>query len=680
MERFYYWDAIKDFLNQSVDEIIGKLTQSTPNDLTLDQKRAWNEEIDILKEILPDYKDRGSIFFEYNIPRMGRRIDVVLLIDGIIFVLEFKAFQDEYLSADISQTWDYALDLKNFHEGSHNRTIFPILVSTKSDASFMSDFIPYTDQVYKPLLANRTNLACYIQSALDKAKPLNHEDDYLWAISRYAPTPTIIEAATALYNNHSVADIAYSEAKGENLTKTCDCIADIIVDCKTNHKKGICFVTGVPGAGKTLVGLTTAIKQFEKKENAVYLSGNFPLVAVLTEALSRDLVARKKKENQSITKKEAQSEVKSFIQMIHHYRDACLEGTKLENGKIVADQAYFLSEKNKDKSYAPIDHIAIFDEAQRAWTKEMLVNFMARKKGKPDFPYSEPEYLISCLDRHQDWALIICLVGGGQEINTGEAGIKEWIDSLNKSFTDWQIYISDQLTTNEYANGEVLDIIENKDRLYIEPSLHLSVSMRSFRAENLSLFVYNLLNQDREGASKVLHELKNYPIVLTRSVEKAKEWLRNKARGSERFGLLACSSADRIKPLSLNVRFKPDEVHWFLDGEDDVRSSNYLEDVATEFQVQGLELDWTAVVWDADMRYNENGWQHYKFNGGTRWNNIRKPELQSYQTNAYRVLLTRARQGMIIVVPEGNPEDKTRDPKFYQSTYEYLKSIGIEEI
>jgi hypothetical protein len=671
---FYYANNIADFLVESPDSIIGKLSAKSDHDIVLTQRDAWNKEIQVMQQVLLAYKDRGSVYFEYNIPRMGRRIDIVVLIDGVVFVLEFKAFQEDIISADIIQVWDYALDLKNFHEESHNRPIIPILVTTET-SKIMEEFIEYDDLVFKPLATSTEHLQSLIADGLKHVAPLgNFNDDQAWATSRYAPTPTIIEAATALYNSHSVADISRSDATAANLTTTSTRICEIIDQCRKEQRKAICFVTGVPGAGKTLVGLNMAIYQFEHKENAVYLSGNFPLVAVLTEALARDLKKRSDK-----SKKEATSEVKTFIQMIHHYRDACLEGARIVNGAIVADENYYRSSENMDKSHAPIEHVAIFDEAQRAWTKEQLAYFMKRKKGVPDFPYSEPKYLISCLDRHQDWAVIICLVGGGQEINTGEAGIQEWLNALNKDYPDWEVYMSDRLKDDEYAQGRALQMV-NIQKRHPEPSLHLAVSLRSFRAENLSSFVHYLLNLEENKASDQLTQLKNYPIVLTRSIDTAKQWLKHHTRGSERCGLLASSTADRLKPISLNVRYAPNEVHWFLDNDNDVRSSNYLEDVATEFQVQGLEVDWSCVTWDADMRYTPQGWRHYKFNGGTAWLNMQKPQNQQYQLNAYRVLLTRARQGMVIVVPSGCTTDSTRNPEYYDATYEYLKRVGIKEI
>ena len=681
VKRYFYGDTIEGFLAMPKAHIIGELTtEYTSLHVSLKDKQteAWCDEVEILKDILSSYIGRGHIYFEYTIPRMGRRIDVVLLLDGIVLLLEFKAFKEQYTKADIAQVWDYALDLKNFHEESHNRLIVPILVATEAvDAT--SEFAPFDDNVFYPILTNRERLASTISEALMFCNTSSSEGDALWAISRYSPTPTIIEAASALYNNHSVEDISRSDASAENLTVTCEFISSVIERAKREHFKAICFVTGVPGAGKTLVGLKIATQQFEKDDIAVYLSGNFPLVQVLTEALARDKKRRMEEKGNKIAIDTARKEVKTFIQMIHHYRDACLEGTKVVDGRIVADEAYFLNPKNLKKSFVPIDHVAIFDEAQRAWTKDALANFMNRKKGYPNFPYSEPEYLISCLDRHDDWAVVVCLVGGGQEINTGEAGISEWIESLNREYKDWHVFISDRLHDAEYAAGRSLELLSEHEHVEFEPSLHLAVSMRSFRAENLAKFVHKLLDSDIEGAREAYLTLDKYPIVLTRSLEKAKRWLKEHARGTERYGMIVSSQAKRLKPLAIDVRFKPDVVHWFLDDATDVRSSFYLEDVATEFDVQGLELDWSCVVWDGDFRYTSSDWSHHSF-CGDKWHDIKKDERKAFQKNAYRVLLTRARQGMVIVVPEGNPEDPTRNPEYYDSTYEYLKDIGVKEI
>jgi hypothetical protein len=282
------------------------------------------------------------------------------------------------------------------------------------------------------------------------------------------------------------------------------------------------------------------------------------------------------------------------------------------------------------------------------------------------------------MDQKPDWAVIVCLVGGGQEINHGEAGISEWINAINNNFPNWNVYISNQLKEREYAEGNVEEMLSNNPNVHIKNELHLKTSIRSFRGENLSSFVHYLLEMNVEKTKEMLSKLPDYPIVMTRSLSIAKQWLRDKARGSERYGLLASSQAKRIVPLGLSLQDQKGkmEIQWFLKGFDDVRSSYFLENVMSEFKVQGLELDWAGFIWDADLRYNSKGWECYNFKG-TKWTHASEID---YKINAYRVLLTRARQGMIIIVPEGDPFDKTRKEDFYQKTYDFLYSLGIEEI
>ena len=693
---YFFSSSVSEFLAKSEDAILGELTRRNTFSLTQEQRDAWQEEILILKSFLAPYRELGSVLFEYAIPRMGRRVDVVLLLCGVVFVLEFKVGAQEFLAADFAQTWDYALDLKNFHSASHDLAIVPILVATGADCgNVASEFRTYDDKVFFPLSASAKTLAGTIHNALGIADKVAGFNACEWQTSSYAPTPTIIEAASALYSSHSVADISRSDAAAKNLSETCAEISKIIAECGARHEKAICFVTGVPGAGKTLVGLNVATQETARGKPAVYLSGNGPLVAVLTEALARDKVRQEKERYASAkragaenpqrpsTKREAISEVKTFIQLVHHYRDACMTGTKIEHGEIVADNAFFANERNRDKNFVPVEHVAIFDEAQRAWTHAELASFMKRKKGVANFPCSEPAFLISCLDRHSDWACVVCLVGGGQEINRGEAGISEWLAAARKRFTGWRIFISQQLTEKEYDSGNVPATLRELTSVKICDSLHLAVSMRSFRAENLSGFVHSLLDFEKEKARELCEQLRErYPILLTRDLVKAKAWLRERTRGSERCGMLVSSKADRLKPLAIDIRCKPDVVCWFLNGSADVRSSNFLEDAVSEFDVQGLEVDWACVVWDADFRCSKRGdaWEHFEFFGGDRWNRVNKEERRAYQKNAYRVLLTRARQGMVICVPAGDPADATRKPEFYDATYEYLRALGIEEI
>ncbi len=686
-KRYFYSSTISNFMSKSIDEIIGILTQSDTHDINKETSNSWVEEIDNLKYSLTGYTDRGSIYFEYNIPRMGRRADVIALIDDIIFILEYKTSEQRFTRDALIQVWDYALDLKNFQEGSLDRVMVPVLVAPKEKNSHCRfDLKHFEDNVYEPLLTNSTRLKECIDNAIQQIpheSKFSEERDEQWAKSGYEPTPTIIEAAVALYEENTVEDIT---KHGGDIDNASEELRQIINFCRDNSRKAICFITGVPGAGKTLIGLNTAIDQFNRGEKAVYLSGNFPLVEVLQEALTRDYVRREKikaklEKRKACTKEEAKSKVKAFIQMIHHYRDLYLEGTEVKDGRMVPVDGYFQS--HTDKAYVPAEHVAIFDEAQRAWTADELRRFMREKKGIKDFPYSEPEYLISFMDRQIDWGVVVCLVGNGQAINKGEAGLKEWIESIHRSYQGWDVYMSDSLLASGDISADELKLIQTQ--LIVKEDLHLKMSMRSFRSEKVSIFVNQLLALQKEEAKATLQELNNYPIVLTRSLDEAKIWLKQHNRGSERMGLLACSKSERLKAININVRYQPDFVHWFLEDDSDIRSSNVLEDTLTEFKVQGLEIDWACVAWDADLRISneQSTWLHFQLRSGTKWQNINKPINREYQINAYRVLLTRARQGMVIVVPEGDngvPPDETRKPEWYNGIYNYLKEIGIQEL
>lgn len=660
MRREYYSDPIGIFLDREPREILGRLAEQSSFAVEPPQRDAWLEEIHILQQALLPFRDRGTVYFEYSIPRLGKRIDVVALIGPVVFVLEFKVGERVFPANAIDQVWDYALDLKNFHEPSHHLTIAPILIATAARSTPpVSPTATHGDKLLQPIMSNAATLADVVEKVLLLTDG-PAIDGPTWERGRYCPTPTIVEAAMALYNGHSVSEISRSDASAINLSQTSDAISEIIHLAKQQSHKAICLVTGVPGAGKTLVGLNIATKHIDRSTElySVFLSGNGPLVAILREALARDKVRQEKELGRKKKKGEAMSEVKMFIQNVHNFRDECLV----------------------DAARAPIEHVAIFDEAQRAWTRARTSSFMQRKKKKSGFDQSEPEFLISCLGRHQDWAVIICLVGGGQEINTGEAGITEWIESLLRSFPDWRLYISSKLTDSEYAAGEALKRIEALPHVVTRDELHLGVSMRSFRAEHVSLLVKQLLDLDHEQARRTLGEIdERYTIAITRDLSRAKQWVRHHARGSERYGIVVSSQAERLKPHAIDVRSPMDPIHWFLDGKDDVRSSYYLEDVATEFDVQGLELDWACVTWDADFRYTGTGWEHWSFRGD-RWQRIKNQQRQVYLKNAYRVLLTRARQGMVIVVPNGDAADPTRRSEYYDQTFDYLSRIGFRQI
>ena len=649
MARAYYAANVASFLNENSLTIFGTLADKLEHELEDQQRMAWMEEINLLKQILVGIS--GHVFFEFSIPRMGKRVDVILLINGIIFVLEFKVGEKNYLPNALEQVMDYALDLKNFHETSHALPIVPILVATEAEAvPFLLDVFP--DGVYKPVKANKTSLSHSLHTCLHS---ISHTllDPSKWEAGQYKPTPTIIEAAQALYRGHNVQEISRSDAGAINLSETSESIDRIIEKTKNNDQKAICFITGVPGAGKTLAGLNIANRKLQvgRDEHAVFLSGNGPLVIVLREALVQDDLSKGQK------RKEAERKAKTFIQNIHHFRDEYV-----------------------DNQAAPPERVVIFDEAQRAWTKDMVAKFMRRKRGRLDFSMSEPEFLISVMDRHRDWAVIICLIGGGQEINTGEAGLIEWFQTLQKHFHHWQVYVSQRITDAEYLIQKKPSDLLPTTQLHVEDRLHLAVSVRSFRSEKVSSLVKAILDCDLVTAHTLYSQIAHkFPIFLTRDIQHARDWLRQQARGSERFGLLASSGAIRLRPDGIYVKADIEVEHWFLKDRRDIRSSYALEGVATEFDIQGLELDWTAVAWDADFR-NVNGCWEFKAFKGYKWQSMNDDTRRLYLKNSYRVLLTRARQGMVVFIPRGEITDITRQPSFYDGTFNYLCQIGFPVI
>jgi hypothetical protein len=653
----FYAEPISSFLVQSNDHILGELSRPRVFAITPAQSAAWEDQIVILKNALQEID--GYLCLEFDVPRIGSRIDAVVISAGCIFVLEFKVGESSFHRDAINQVWDYALDLKNFHRDSHHAPIIPILICTQAKQGHRELSKPFADQVYEPITTNPEGLLSLITEARTSIKA-TAIDPEAWLCSPYQPTPTIIEAAQSLYSRHSVEAISRHDAGARNLAITSRRVEELIEQAARQREKHIIFVTGVPGAGKTLVGLNVATKKREEHQQtqAVFLSGNGPLVAVLREALTRDEVQRLKAVQKKVRKGEVGQKVKSFIQNVHHFRDEALRSDA-----------------------PPSDRVVIFDEAQRAWNREMTSGFMARKKNRPDFKQSEPEFLISYLNRQVDWAVVICLVGGGQEINRGEAGIAGWLDAVQRSFPDWNVHVSPNLTDSEYAAGDALSHLAGVRVISEDPDLHLSVSMRSFRAENVSAFVKSVLDCEMATAKEQLSLLRDrFPIVITRDLARAKDWIRSKARGSERFGLVASSGAERLRPHAVDVRFEINPIHWFLNGSADVRSSFYMEDPATEFQVQGLELDWVCMTWDADLRLSRSrDWNYHSFRGD-KWTNVHKSETRQYLLNAYRVLLTRARQGMAIFVPPGDEDDHTRKPSYYDHTFNYLKDIGLEVI
>lgn len=647
--RAYYNAPLPSFVDDDTERILGVLTEEHHHSLEEQQRWAWLQQISILKDAFSS-RPRGRIFLEFYIPRMGKRADAVLVTENIVFVIEFKAGASEHTSNAFDQVEDYALDLKNFHEGSHTVPIVPLLVSTNAESRPMPKLEFAEDLVAFPVGTNGADLKSVIDDICARSDyPALNIDD--WMATGYKPTPTIIEAAEVLYRTHEVADISRKDASAKNLQETSASVSRIVDQARQSSRKSICFVTGVPGSGKTLAGLNISTRRSEEHhdEHAVFLSGNGPLVEVLREALARDKARR-----EAISKKTAERAVRTFIQNIHHFRDHYVGNDDI-----------------------PLEKVVVFDEAQRAWTRDQAANFMQRKRGQADFDMSEPEFLISVMDRHPDWCTVVCLVGGGQEINTGEAGISEWINALETRFPHWDVYLSPRMALPEYGSPDQVETFVASPPVRSDEYLHLAVSMRSFRAEALSDFVGRLIANDPSDARSIYESIRlTYPIFLTRNLSAAKDWLRAHARGTERFGLVASSGAQRLRPEGIHIKAEIEPANWFLNPSTDVRSSNYLEDVASEFLVQGLELDWVGVCWDGDFHHRDGTWHHQAFKG-SKWQFVNDASRQVYLKNAYRVILTRARQGMILFVPQGDSSDHTRPHCFYDGTFEYLRRCGI---
>ena len=658
MARAYYSAPAHTLTQAEPRAILGCLVACSPFDVTGTQTNAWIKEITILRTLAVQCKD-AHFFLEFSIPRMGRRADAVILWRGVIFVVEFKVGAEFHSQHAEDQVLGYALDLKNFHETSHQRRIVPIVVATAApptDARIAWD----PDNIAIPVRTNADALITVLsQFTLEEDPPL---DPLAWENGRYKPTPTIIEAAQTLYRTHSVEEISRNEAGARNLSDTATYLGAVIDEAKKgtvdSPRKAICFVTGVPGSGKTLAGLHVANLRMQghDDEHAVFLSGNGPLVVVLREALTQDSIKRARAQNARTSRPDEFVKASAFIQNIHHFRDEALQTNDPMVGKVV-----------------------VFDEAQRAWNTEQLSKFMRQKRGQQGFAQSEPAFLLDVMDRHRDWCVVICLVGGGQEINTGEGGIAEWLQALRTRSPRWTVHMPRQICGDEYLPNGGAHRLTACEQVIDAPALHLSVSIRSFRAERLSEFVGAVIAGNSIAANELIASLNEYPIAVTRDLPQARHWLRQRRRGKERAGLLASSNGLRLKSHGVFVRAKVDPAQWFLAPRDDVRSSDALEDAATEFEVQGLELDWACVCWDANLRQGPHGWESFRF-FGTRWQQIRDEARKSFLLNSYRVLLTRARQGMVIYIPPGDAEDITRAPKFYDDIATFLYQCGIPKI
>ncbi len=652
--KAYYWNSIPDFIQDKSESIIKRLVDHA-FEVNKKQTDAWMNQISELQNRLKKSQVEGDIIFEYDIVRLGKRIDVVLLIRHMVFSLEFKNGMKTFTTADKQQAEDYALDIKNFHKESEDLYVCPILIATEVKTVEEQSIDAYPDKQIKLQKENKDTFVSKIFSISEKYGDEEKIDLVKWLNSPYHPTPTIIAAAVEAYNTHNLSEIANSKAGQEDINRCETEIFNIIKYAEQNNKKCICFITGVPGAGKTLVGLDIVTNSLnEKRAYSTYITGNRPLVLVLREALKRSVKRKKEERNQKIDEK-----------------------TKKSIDMLIQESLYFKKETcSNDKP--PVEKILIFDEAQRVWNKEKMI----RKHKDDGICVSEPHFMYEVMNRHSDWAVIICLVGLGQDIHDGEVGIEEWFRCGIEDFPDWELFYSPKLFDNIDVTGIGYNEITSWKHSHPTEGLHLNVPIRTFKSEKQSKFVdYILQNQPEKARENITEMSDQYPIYITRNIKEAKKWAKKQVRGSQRCGVMASSGAQRLRPEGIFVPKDIDVENWFLADPDDLRSSNMMEIVASEFKVQGLEIDWGVICWDADLRRKNNGWDYYSFRGNG-WQKRHRTEQQRYLVNSYRVLLTRSRQGMVIFVPAGvdKEEDETRNKQFYDEIYDYLTKCGIQQL
>lgn len=666
--RTYYDSSISDFVsNKYPQDIIEFLTESDENSQPFElekQKGAWLNQIKILQKYLVD--KAGYIIFEYILSRVNMRIDVILLMDDIVYSLEFKNNETDFLDEDINQAEGYGYALKNFYESNRDKYVVPMLIATKAPSSICSNSSDLgADKLFSLFKANVETMGQYIDAVREK-----YGSDYIyskeefdaWVNSPFKPNPTIIQSARAIYMNNQVDAFFKFDAGEENLKITELTIEKIIQEAKEEKKKIICFVSGIPGAGKTLVGLDLAGKTRNGTSTlpeAVFFSGNGPLINVLTEALGRD--AMKLNPNKYPSKYKAVNDVKVFIQDLHAFKQ-----------EIISSKKRIIDE-----------NVLIFDEAQRVWDEEQLEKWLVKKQADKSFyGLSEADLLLSTFDS-KDWGVIVALVGLGQDIHTGENGLGVWFNSLLKKKTEWEIRLSKEIFEQNADNiNNYKNVLLNNSRVIENDGLFLKTCIRTPRAKNLSEFTEALLNNRPDDAKKALEKFNDYPICITRNLKSAEHFVINNAKRKERFGKI-CSSNSKILGRISGEFNNIDNWHfanWMLDEGTTRDSSNSLIYSASEFNIQGLEIDWSLFGWDMDFYYSNGEWHEQKMLTPKRF--VESNEIQKkHILNSYRVLLTRARKGMVIYIPKKNDfEDNYGVADYYDSTYEYLKSCGIKDL
>lgn len=636
LHRAWWSGSLEFFRAQEDEQIVERLNLKLVEahfSGRADQVTAWRTTLPILRRALLKMPSNWQLLFEYPLLRLGRRLDVVLVTDRAIFVMEFKTKQFDRIAR--TQAVDYALDLRDFHAGSRRHPIIPILIATGANPAppvwplFWNN---YDNPLFEASDKTLSDLLTEIITKIDH----RGVDIAGWEHATYRPVPTIVEAAIMLYRKHGVAEIKAARADMTNLTRTTDAILEAINYAKANNAHIIIFVTGIPGAGKTLCGLNAV---FSADTDAVFLTGTLPMVYVLNEALAKDSATGLGK-----SKNDSDRKTKGKIQSVTR----------------------FLKD-NRDRAEAPAEHVIVFDEAQRAWDAE----YGAQKFGLPD---SEAAIVLDIMCRHQDYAVIVGLVGNGQEINTGEAGLSEWGRAL-LARPHWQVRAAPGVIKAAEPRQCLFEI--PPVGLTVAPVLHLNVPIRQIRSTSAAHWVDAVLRGAPAEAAKIVQE-DSVPFFITRSLAEMRHSLRARASGLRRAGLVCSSGAKRLVAEGLWPKFDHLDdstvANWFLKRWPDVRASDALEIPATEFACQGLEIDYVGLCWGGDFVWNGQ-WVTRNFKG-TKWQYPKNPDSGDFCRNTYRVLLTRARYDTMIWVPEGDVNDPTREPHLFDQTVDFLLRCG----
>ncbi|XXF77006.1 DUF2075 domain-containing protein [Myxococcaceae bacterium GXIMD 01537] len=616
------------------------------------QDFAWQQALPALSAAIVEANGQGwTLALEYELLRLEKRVDAVVLTDHVILVLEFKTGAKS--RATMAEAEDYALDLHDFHAGSRNHPILPVLIA--GDGGFVppAQSQPLWNGVLPAVACGHRGLGALLRwvQSFAPATPASL-DGAAWLEAPYRPVPTIVEAATMLYARNGVAEIATARADTTNLTRTAHAIARNVAAARDAGDKRVVFVTGIPGAGKTLCGLNAVFASAAGADSA-FLTGNVPLVTVLRAALVADAVAR-----DECSRAEAKQRVKGKLQNVHRFLE---------------DNATDLQRR------APSDRLIVFDEAQRAWDQDKA---RIGTRNKPSrLTMSEPAHTLEIMGRHAGWAVVVALIGNGQEINTGEAGLAEWGRVIAASGGTWRAIAAPRAVqthdpVQRLAEGWPHWLDRDKD-------LDLTVPVRSVRDAAGAAWVDALLRGAVTEAREIANSSGALPFLLVRDLEEVRATLRRLARGQRRAGLVASAGAKRLRAVGLGVQAE-DVADWFLRRWPDVRASDALESFATEYDCQGLELDLVGLAWGGDLVWHEGSWLPRRF-AGTRWQMVRNAEERRHIINTYRVLLTRARYETVIWVPRGSPRhepwhDATRDAAELDAVAELLLACGVRSL